>query len=131
MMSDNERMTPAEIIANRVGLGFSVKDLAAYMGVHHRTVYYWEAGRAKPPEWLAESFDDLWDITDEAIVDVATHLSRSTNGPIAITKPGESVIYGGADMPATWFCVVLGHIRLKYPKLEIRLKPEPASWPVD
>lgn len=46
------RMTPDELRHTREALGYSLRGLAAVLGVDHMTVYRWEHGRHPIPQWL-------------------------------------------------------------------------------
>ncbi len=54
-------MSPYDLHARRLALGYSVNLMAEILRVHPATLLDWEAGRAdiEDPEWLAAALNDL------------------------------------------------------------------------
>lgn len=45
-------MSPADLKARRIALGYSVRGFAKYLGVNPSTITRWENGSRRIPHWI-------------------------------------------------------------------------------
>lgn len=74
-------MTPIELRARRAALGLSQDELAALLGVKHRSIVStWETGTRSPrdPVWLHMALCELEDVLDGLIDDLTEQIEHAS-----------------------------------------------------
>lgn len=82
----HEQPTAAEYKLARVSHGFSVREIAEYLGQPYRTVQEWEAGRYDPPASVMPLLRELEAVTDAAVDEIAQS-TLASGEPFVLSAP--------------------------------------------